>query len=620
MSDMLRVTGITSGIDTDSVISGLMKIEQMKIDKVEQDKILLGWEQDAYKEITNQLRDFQDTYFDYLNPDSNLRSSSLYNVYSAGISVNGTSSSAVSITTTSSATLMDKTIESIDQLASRDTWSSTSKVAGDLTGTLATTTNLLSAGEFTLSVDGTEKTIALTGGYIDDAALETEIEAQLAGEFSFGINVTVAGGEISFDTGAEGGHILSVTGTDAVFTELGFTSGDSNILNSSASLADAFGITTDQTISINEESFTFTSDMTVADMMTEINNSDANVTISYSQVSDTFSFISNDTGVVNNIDLVDDTTELAGGFFADALKLDGATRDIGVDAIFSIDGISTSRSSNTFLIDGLQITLNETYNDIDPIDIKISTDNVDDVVDTLVAFVDKFNTIIETINNKLGESKNYDYRPLSSEEKEVMTEDDIELWEDQAKSGLLRGDSILSRMSTSLRTMVYEMTDGVNISLSDIGISTSSNYLDSGKLVVDEMKLKTALIENPSEVMELFTKESDTEYSDGENRPTRYEENGFAYRIYDMLQDNIRTTRDDDGYKGLLIEKAGVEGDSSEFTNDMFDKITRIDLRIDDLLEAMMDKEEYYYRMFGNMETILTQLEAEGNAFLGQLG
>lgn len=69
--------------------------------------------------------------------------------------------------------------------------------------------------------------------------------------------------------------------------------------------------------------------------------------------------------------------------------------------------------------------------------------NTNAAFDSIVKFVNKYNEMIEKINGKLDEKRYRDYQPLSDDEKEVMEEKQIELWEEKAKSGLIRNDSTI---------------------------------------------------------------------------------------------------------------------------------------------------------------------------------
>jgi len=95
-----------------------------------------------------------------------------------------------------------------------------------------------------------------------------------------------------------------------------------------------------------------------------------------------------------------------------------------------------------------------------------------------------------------------------------------------------------------------------------IGITTGS-YQDKGKLVIDEEKLRAALTDNYDAVVQLFTQGSQYTYSEALNDPNkravRYKEAGIAQRIYDILQDNIRITRNANGKKVSCLKKRELQ-------------------------------------------------------------
>ena len=148
LSTKLRLTGMSTGMDTDTMIKQLMSIEQAKVDKVKQQRDLLEWKRDNYREITNTLRSFQDEFFNVLKPASNMRSLNTYNIY------NSTSSDSTVATATGGAGVKNTshTIK-VTQLASAATGTSTGVV-----------TNGLTAGNSVqgFNVNGYNKTFAIT--------------------------------------------------------------------------------------------------------------------------------------------------------------------------------------------------------------------------------------------------------------------------------------------------------------------------------------------------------------------------------------------------------------------------------------------------------------------------
>ncbi len=485
---------------------------------------------------------FSNSEFDVLNPTTNLRSTSMFDIYNASVSSGGTASTKVSANPSYGAQTTQVQITEITQLATKDTWNSSSRIKS-IVGTTAidaaqvTTINASIASGFDtikVTVDGSEEDIVLTGGYdtSTDAnartALQTDLQAQLDAAFGSGTLTVSFDGSNQLQIDGTG-HNVTIDEDDAsILTDIGLADGDSNSVDITTTLATAFGVADgDMDLTINGVSdFDIQSTDTIQEMMTKINTSTAGVTMSYSELTGKFTMTSNSEGFVNNIELTDTDS-----FFSTHLKIDGTDRTQGQDVELTIDGVTTSRSSNIFSLNNIEYNIKDTHLITDdPIEIDISTDTTS-TVDTIKAFVEKYNDVLGKINAKLNEKKYYDYKPLTADEKASLSEEEIELWEDKAKSGLLQSDSTLQSIANAMRTAIYEPIDGVGISMADIGITTSSNYLDRGKLTIDETKLKEALAQRPNEVVELFTKESATDYDEWTERATRTSENGIASRF-----------------------------------------------------------------------------------------
>lgn len=622
MSDMLRITGMVSGMDTDATVKKLIQLEQTKVDSAKQDKQILEWKKEQYREIATAMKAFQDTYFDLLKPDTNFRSKSSFNLYKATATLGGVSTSAVSATATSNSNKGSIVLKSISQLATKDSYKSDSKVVGGLKGSAAVNyTNInseiaLGNNTLTFTLDGTSKTITLDGGYASNDDLVSDLNTKLTQAFpSTTIEASHSAGVVSFDVKRAGvveeGHTVTVgSAHSSLLGEMKFSSGQSNKVNLTQTVGEAFGLSGDVDLTINGVSnFDIKSTDTVEQMMNKINGSSAGVTLSYDSTTDKFKLQSNNEGTTNTISKID-TDGLLG-----AMKLN--THEAAKDAVFVIKtdsgDVSTTRNSNTFTLDGTQITLKETSTSEITINVE---SNASDMKDKIVKFVDEYNKLIEKINNKVAEKKYYDYKPLTDDQKKELESEDEKVWQDKAKSGLLRGDNTLESITGKLRVALYESVEGVSITLKDIGISTSANYKDKGKLTINEDELTKALEEKPDQVIALFTNESDKEYLDGDHSAERYKENGLSTRIYDILRDNIRTTQG----KGYLITKAGNPESAIDTSSDLYKSLKQADERINDLLDLLRDKETTYYNQFARLESSLARLNNQSASILQQMG
>ena len=134
------------------------------------------------------------------------------------------------------------------------------------------------------------------------------------------------------------------------------------------------------------------------------------------------------------------------------------------------------------------------------------------MVKRITDFVDLYNETIAEINGKLMEPYYRDFPPLTDKQKEAMSEREIELWEEKAKSGMLRNDTMLSGI-LSRCVWPFRLRGGGNRgeynSLHTIGITTGL-WHERGNLHVNETKLREALAKDPESVMALFGQKSES--------------------------------------------------------------------------------------------------------------
>lgn len=164
INNRLRFSGLSSGLDTDSIIEQLMRIERIKLERVEQEKKILEWKRDDYRDITNLLRGFRDEYFDVLNSSTNFRSSSAFAVFDTTSS----DTSVLTVTAGSGANTgaYDVTVSSLAESAIKEGTSGVSNGYSGLTGANTVDMTKMKEGkEFTLTLDGVTKTITLDQDY-----------------------------------------------------------------------------------------------------------------------------------------------------------------------------------------------------------------------------------------------------------------------------------------------------------------------------------------------------------------------------------------------------------------------------------------------------------------------
>lgn len=394
------------------------------------------------------------------------------------------------------------------------------------------------------------------------------------------------------------------------------------------------------TITINGEQIDVYEDDTINSLMERINsNKKAGVEVSYQPATDKFTFTSTENGASGAIAFGDKNDSNGNQLLANIFGINKDKADAGEevargqDAIVTVkyagsdEEIDLYRDANTFTVDGLTINVKsefgykaatkdadgntiwekdkETY---DPVEIHASV-NTDSIVDAIKSMVEEYNEIIAKVNKEVSTRPDRDYVPLTSEQKKELSEDEIKLYEEKAKEGLLFGDSDLRTLSSDLRFVI----SGGNIqALADIGISTSSSYSDNGKLSLDESKLRAALASDPEKVEKLFTA---TESTDGTTKTY----NGLATNLKNVMSKYVETMGSWET-KGILIRKAGSESSPVSITENYYYKqIAEIKKQITNLQTRLESERDRYIKQFTSLETLISQMNSQ-SSWLAQIG
>lgn len=220
------------------------------------------------------------------------------------------------------------------------------------------------------------------------------------------------------------------------------------------SATDNFGFT------INGQAFSFSYNTTLDEIIAEINgNTAVGVSVFYDEYNDQLFMTAIQAGNYNESGAeiqITDTSGFLGGLFN--ISQEGEVS--GEDAEVKINGVLTKKKSNIFTMNNVNFTLTG----IGKATVSVSA-NVSDISEKVKDFVDKYNEILEQLYEKTTEKRptsggKYDYYlPLTDEQKEAMTEDQIKKWEEQAKKGLLRGDSMLKEVINSMRSSVSRVVE-----------------------------------------------------------------------------------------------------------------------------------------------------------------
>lgn len=288
---------------------------------------------------------------------------------------------------------------------------------------------------------------------------------------------------------------------------------------------------------------------------------------------------------------------------------DPTKQQVGKAAQVVINGITFEKTSNTFIHDGVEITLNAVSSAVSNLTVKANTDSI---VDSIKTFIKDYNDLLESVNNKLNEERYRSYTPLTTAQKAEMKDDEIKMWEEKARSGLLRRDPTLTTMTDSMRLamMTNVEIDGKKVNLFSFGIETG-DWQQKGKLVIkDEAKLRAAIEANPDEFEKLFVQQTQQTVPTTENAATN-PNNGLFSRLSSILMTSIEGLSSKAGTSKVSTSKDAAFIESSLIS----EQLRTLNTRISDF-NARMDRwEKAYYKQFTAMEKAMNRFQSQSSIF-----
>lgn len=493
-SNLLRISGLASGIDTDSIVKQLMQAASQPLDELSQQKQWLQWQQEDLQDINTKLL--------------SLRDNTLFKMKLQG-------------------TYLAKTV------------SSNTSIATATAGVNAVN------GTYTLEVKNLASAATATSQNIINSS-----------------------------------DIINNTGSDITLT---ISNGDAN---------------TSATITIKNG-------QTINDLVTAINSvsNTTHINASYDSNLGRLYLVSSTTGSNSKINISEsDTSNTI------LTKLNLYIQN-GNNADFIFNGVEIKNSStNNVTVAGININLVGT-NPGNPINLSVQTDT-DTIYNSIKSFVDAYNDVITQINSKLTEERYYDYKPLTDAQKEQMKDSDITLWEQKARSGDLNGNSTLTSIYYSMRNAISGTviaTDGTKMTLSSIGITTGQWY-EGGKLYIDDTKLKDAIQKNPQEVMDLFTRITEST-TDVNAKIGSSQNDGIAARLYYIVNNGINS-----------ITKEAGGGQYQLYDNSFLgQQINDLNQRMSDMQDHLNTLEQQYYNQFTQLEIYMAQMNSQSQWLSQQL-
>ncbi len=267
------------------------------------------------------------------------------------------------------------------------------------------------------------------------------------------------------------------------------------------------------------------------------------------------------------------------------------------DAKITVNGATIESASNSISVNGLNLEL-VSAKPGETISIGVTQDT-DSVYNMVKDFVKQYNELLEEMNNAYYAESSRGYDPLTDEQKDAMSETEVEKWEKKIKDSLLRRDNTLGSLINSMRTALDECVniDGQDYALSSFGICTTK-YTEKGKLhiygdqddsdgMMYEDKLRKAIEEDPDKVMEVLQT--------------------ISKKLYDTMADKMKATE---------ISSALTFYNDKQLTKEMTGFKDQLKKEEDRLAEI----EDRYYKQFASMETALSKLSSQSSSLASMLG
>lgn len=512
-SSTMRLSGLISGMDTESIIQQLVSAKQTKVDDAKKAQTKLEWKTTAWKDLNTKLKNLQSKYV------NNMRFTSAY---------------------------MKKTTSVSDSTA-----------ASVITGENAMN------GVQNLKITQLAKTAYMTGG---KTSLRTKTDAD--GD-DFKLNVLTKLSDLSVDN--KGTALNLSTGTT-----LNIKSGDTNV------------------------ELEITADTTISNVLTKLK--EAGLNANFDETQQRFYISAKDSGKGNDFSIT--ASDEIGNNVLKSLGLDSASANKidAQNAKITLNDTEYESNTNVFSINGLTITaMKETAENV----VVTTKDDVDGIYDMIKSFLKDYNSIINEMDKLYNADSARGYEPLTDDEKDAMSDSEVEKYEQKIKDALLRRDSNLSTVSSALKEIMAGSVEvnGKNMYLSDFGIETLSYFTaaeneknayhingdaDDSSTSGNADKLKSMISSDPDTVVSFFS--------------------GLFKNLYTKMSDLSKSV---EGYRSY-----GNFYDDKKMKSDYDDYKTKIS----ELEKKLNDYEDKWYSKFSKMETALAKLQSNSSAVTGLLG
>ncbi len=508
----VRLSGLVSGMDTETLVRELVNAQKLKNKRVEDKQTLLTWKQEKWKELNTKLYKL---YTDDLNK---MQLKGSYNT--------------------------KKITTSNDSLVS------------------AIADNSAPEGSHSLVIKSLAKSQFLTGGKIslekDGQPLQPTASTKLA------------------DLGVTEGTVITMGTADKTRT------------------------------------LTITENTTIQNFIDTAKRAGMNASFDASKRQ--FFLSSAQSGTANSFRLTaedeggTDANELLSKLGLDALNSDGtkvnpasttSSLSAATDSEVIYNGASIKGSTNLVSVNGLKLTL-KGADENQTISLNVTKDT-QAVYDMVKNFVKSYNAVLKEMNTLYNADSSRGYDPLSDDEKDAMTEEQITKWETKIKDSILRRDSTLGTLTDVMRSTMMSSVEvnGKNYALSNYGIQTSTDYLERGLLHIYgdqddsvysamEDKLRKAIDEEPDTVIAVLS--------------------GISKKLYDTMYDKMKSIPNVRSALTFYNDKLMTE-EQRKYTK----QITLLERKLTEM-------ENKYYKQFSAMESAMSKMQSQSNQLAAMMG
>lgn len=627
----MRIGGLASGMDIDSIVEKLMVAERMPMDKLEQQKQIYEWQRDAYRDVNKKMTTL-DTYIadNFILKSLNTKTATSSNSDLVSVVATGSASGSLSI-------------EKVTKLAeaARGVGNKVDGVTGDtkLSSLFGSAKDM--PPEFTLqAINAQGKMGEVVSIRIDENTTVSEFITKINGS-NAGVSAIFESGQLSITAKNTGKAVETdgVTPTDAMTTndngKLLFEKlGLNNLVTKAGQNAEfqVNGIVTERTtnaFSINGYNITLKSTFNNKDTL--VNEAKETLTVASQKLMETINSLAKTYNVALS-DSPDNPNKLKEQIDAVKAKIASeineqqqksidpalseeernAAKVNWENAIDAQDSLMTVENKYKDADKALEDLMKASYTTTNPVTMTSST-NVDEIMTKVKEFVSTYNGFIKDLTDQTKQPKYRDYQPLTELQKKEMEAKDIENWETRAKSGLLRNDSIITSGLSSLRGLVYQTNHAVTNqkynALYTIGIGTSKDYNSGGTLEIDETKLRKALEEDPDAVVQLLTMsgEKSATITKADGTTDKGDTRGFMRKIRDEM----------DAIEKKIDERAG-RGSMTETQYTLGKYLRNVNQSLDAWKDKLIKIEDRYWKQFGAMESMINKANSQSASLMSQ--